>query len=169
MVQKRLTMKEAALYVNDGLNRKWKNPMAAIESNIYRKKIKLSAHGKRNQQRTFEVKELDRFILAKNTAPAPAGGRNRVDLSKYALVFGYATDSHIATLAKCSAITVQRYRQANNIPNYRDAGLARIRAIRNRLGREPASKLAAEIKVNRMTIVNFMREHSIPAYKRSST
>lgn len=165
----RLPIKEAALYVNERLERKWGNPVAALESNIYRGKIKLSAHGQKRNKRTFTIRELDRFIESKNLAAAPAGGQPQRDLSEFDELFGFHTDGYIANLAGCSPITVMRYRQAHNIPNYREAGKARIGVIRERLGQEPAGKLAEEIKVNRMTLVRYMAKHNIVAYKRTAT
>jgi hypothetical protein len=161
----RLTLKEAAQYVNDRLKRKWRNPISALEANVYRGKIQLSAHGRENNKRTFTTGELERFIEAKNTAIAPSGGQPRKDLSKFAHLFGYRPDSFIANLAGCSPITVMRHRKAHGIPNFREAGKARIEAIKDRLGKEPAGRLAAEIRVNRMTVVRYMASNDIPAYR----
>jgi hypothetical protein len=164
----RLTMKEAAKYVNDRLTRKWQNPVSALESNLYRGKLEMSKHGRNLGKRTFEVKELERFIEDKNSSAAPAGGRTQMDLSEYNELFGYHSDVHIANLAGCSAITVMRYRDSKGIPSYRDSCKARIEGIRDRLGKEPAGKLAKEIGVNRMTIVRFMKAKNIAPYVRKA-
>jgi hypothetical protein len=165
---KRLSLKEAAQYINERLDRKWKNPIASIESNVYRGKLKISAYGKRKGKRSFTIRELDRFVEAKNMAAAPAGGQVQTDLSEHNELFGYHTDGYIASVAGCAPITVMRYRQREGIPNFREAGLLRIEAIRERLGKEPAGRLAAEIRVNRMTLVRFMGKHKIAAYVREA-
>ena len=163
----RLKLAEAALYVNERLTRPWTNPKSAFESNVYRGRIKISRHGRKNNKRTFLSSELDRFIKAKNESATPTGGQAQKDLSACADLFGYHSDRHIATVADCSSSTVVRYRKAHDIPSYFQAAQTRIESIRDRLGNEPAGALAQEIKVNRMAVVRFMKKADIKPYVRS--
>ncbi len=151
------TIEEAAVYINDRLNVKWRNPEAAVESNYHRGLLAASGEEKQDTARTFTRAELNRFIREKNDSPVPRGGQAETDLSPWDHMFGYFSDPAIAQAAECDPMTVMRYRQRRGIANYRQAAVDRIKANAHRLETESMTSLAKELRVNRATIANFLR------------